>query len=1107
MKNALLKDTLKEIKSTKKRFISILLIILLGAGFYAGIKAISPDMKIAADMYYDKTNFMDFKLLSTLGITNDDINEVKKVEGIKQVQPATSLDALIKTKEQESAIILSTIPIDKVKNNEQYINQLDLIEGTMPQNFDECIVDKKLLQYNDFKVGDQLEIIVEDKDMSDKLTTKKFKIVGVATSPTYLSADRGTSTLGSGKVIAFVYIPDNAIKTDIYTELYVSIEGSRDLNSFSSKYEDYIKPYEKTLEDLGKIRKDIRYEEVVEKGRKKLDDAKEKLESSKKEADEKIKSAEEDILKAKTQILNSEANITKNEKDANAKFKEADAAIKSGREKIIASQTALNENNEKYKPLMEAAQAGIDQMNSSINSINAQITNNNSNIISYKNDKIQKESKVVALTKSLAGATPGEIKKINDQINILNTQIGDLNVKIQTLEATNKQLQWSLNTLNSNLSIASNELASNKAMLYNAQVAIDNAKDELDKNAKELKSTKNTTYSKLNSGKNEIVKAKEKLAEGEVTLEEQRQEANDKIKEAEEKIADARKKLDEIKSPQWYVLNRNTNPGYYSYYQDSDRIAAVAQLFPVIFFIVAALVSLTSMTRMVEEQRNQIGTLKALGYSTFKIASKYIIYSILASLIGSLIGIVMGLKILPIIVFNVYKMLYNMPDVVTQFNIEYALLAVLVSVFCTTLATIVSCIKELKEVPASLMRPKAPKMGKRVLLERIHFIWKRLNFTQKVTARNILRYKKRFFMTVIGIGGCTGLLLAGFGVKDSVSSMAPMQFENIFNYKLDILLKDDYTKEELTNLEDQIKNVEEITDYTKINEQAIKFKKGDFKRDGQIVVVPNIDEIGKYINLQHRVSKKKIVMNEDSVILTEKMAKMLGVKVGDTITLENSDDISVDVKITDITENYVYHYIYMSKSNYEKIYSEKVKENKIILNTTDNIDQVRQDKIVSELLQNKSIILAEFTTSTFNLYTDAMKSLNSVVLVLIISAGLLAFIVLYNLSNINISERMRELATIKVLGFYDKEVTAYVYRENLVLTIIGTAVGLVMGYFLNMFIIKTCEVDLVMFGRTIKLASYILSIIITLVFSAIVNIVTHFELKKIDMIESLKSVE
>ena len=512
------------------------------------------------------------------------------------------------------------------------------------------------------------------------------------------------------------------------------------------------------------------------------------------------------------------------------------------------------------------------------------------------------------------------------------------------------------------------------------------------------------------------------------------------------------------------------------------------------------------MTRMVEEQRTQIGTLKALGYSKIQIASKYIIYASLASIIGGILGMCVGFVLLPKIIWMMYEMMYQIGDISLSFNWTYGALGLGLIYICIVGATIYSLFRELKETPATLMRPKAPKLGKRVLLERITFIWKRLSFSRKVTIRNIFRYKKRFLMTIIGIFGCTSLILAGFGLKDSISSIMPSQYEKVFNYDMQISLKSGLDENQFQELVNKLDQKEQITKIVKTYMATSTAVNGELEEDVQIIVPEEKESLEGIINLKDVKTKETITLNDNEICLTDKAAELLKVKVGDTIKLKESNGNEKEVKISNIVENYISHYVYMSKELYQTLY-EKDYESNVLLTKNTDLSEEQEEKLATDIMQENEVSSISLTSTAITMMDDTMKSLNYVVVVLIVSAGLLAIVVLYNLANVNISERIRELATIKVLGFYDREVYDYVTRETVLLTLIGIAIGLVGGYFLNYFIIGTCEINMLRFSKIISPLSYVYSILITIGFTLIVNIATYFALKKIDMIESLKSVE
>ena len=631
---------------------------------------------------------------------------------------------------------------------------------------------------------------------------------------------------------------------------------------------------------------------------------------------------------------------------------------------------------------------------------------------------------------------------------------------------------------------------------------------ELNKQNKNYETNKKTAQVELTKAKNTLNQSEKELVANEKKLVKAQEEADKKLQDAEEQIEKAKLKLEGIKKTEWYILDRNQNAGYVSYLQDADRIANIAEVFPLVFFIVAALTSLTSMARMVEEQRVQIGTLKALGYQKIQIASKYIIYASLATIIGGSIGMVVCFKLLPEIVLDMYQMMYTIPIRVIEFDIQYAIMGMLVAILCTVGATIYSCRKALKGSPASLMRPKAPKPGKRVFLEKIPWIWSKLNFTKKVTARNLFRYKKRFLMTIIGVAGCTALIIAGFGLRNAIGSMIPTQYGKIFKYDMQVALKDNLTKKQTEEAYQKIAQAEEVQKSAKLLMQAIEITSKSNQQSIQLVVPQKVGNLADFIELQNRkLPKQKYQLNDQGVIITEKLAKLLEIKLGDTITLKNKENIEKEVIVAGITENYLLHYIYMAPSYYESLYQEEVRPN-IVVAITKDLSEAQEESLGKVILKQEEWVAGvSFLSVSTNIFEEVMENMILVVWILIIAAGLLAFVVLYNLSNANITERIRELATIKVLGFYPKEVFGYIGKEMIILTIIGILVGIVGGAFLTTFIIKTCELDTLMFNPKIEMISYLYGVIITSIFAGIVNIGTYFALRKINMIESLKSVE
>ena len=677
---------------------------------------------------------------------------------------------------------------------------------------------------------------------------------------------------------------------------------------------------------------------------------------------------------------------------------------------------------------------------------------------------------------------------------------------IAQLQANKQVYENNRQSVQAGITEIDNQITSGRAELKNAEAQINNAKSELAKKEATLKQTKSKTNTQIANAKKELESSKQEIANAEAELEKSRAEFNSKIEEAEGKLIDAKEKVSEIEKAKWYILDREQNAGYSSYIQDTESIENLSVVFPIVFFAIATLVSLTSMTRMVEEQRQEIGTLKALGYNKFHIMLKYLIYSSLACIVGGVIGMNIGFQLLPRIIWDMYEMMYTLPEFIVSFNHQYSSLGLGLIYICIVGATLYTILREVKETPANLLRPKAPKYGKRVLLERINFIWKRLKFSQKVTVRNIFRYKKRFLMTIIGIMGCTSLILAGFGLKDSISSILPNQYEDIFDYDIMVSLKTSLSAEQKNSYTEELRQKEEIKDILETYMESGTAGKDDKSETVQIVVPNDKNEIDKMIKLRDVKTKERFELSEEGIIITDKLAELIGAKVGDTIKVTTNDDIEKEIKIVGITENYISHYVYMSKELYQQIYGEEYSTNVLLIQDND-LTEEQEETVMQEMVAKNEVSTVTLTKTTMKTLDDTMNSLNYVVVILIVSAGLLAFVVLYNLSNVNISERIRELATIKVLGFYDREVYDYITRETIILTLIGIVLGLVAGYFLNFYILGTCEINILRFEKVIYPLSYVYAVAITLVFSIIVNIVTYFALKKIDMIGSLKSVE
>ena len=1015
MKSALLKDSIKEIKNTYKRFLSILVMAFLGVGFFAGMRAASPDMVDTIDQYYKESQVYDIKILSTLGLTNDDIDALSEIDEIENTVGTYETEGKIEIDNKE--IITKIMSVEK-------LNKPILLQGKFPKTQNECVVEDSFLTANHKSIGDTIEVEVE-KTKNDEgeeveyLNKNILKIVGTVKSPLYISRDRGTSSLGSGKIDYYIYVHKENIKAnEIYTNIYIKLKNSENYTTSSEKYEEYIAEVKEKIEAIKEEREKARHDKLVDIATRKVKEAEEKLNENKQNAQQQIEEAKQEIENGKNKIEKAEVKLNSSKKEADTKFKSAYNQIQMAKESIFQNETQLNQKEQ------EAGQ---------------QITE-----LEIKKQELQTQFDTIENNLTQLETQYNQIK---DNPNISEEQKQMLENKIQMLKQSKQTIKAGIEQIN-------NGITTGKQEIENAKTQLQNAKNELTKKEKQYEATKTATYSSLENAKIEIEKSKTELEKGEKELEEKQEEFKDKIADAESKLIDSREKIANIENPTWYVLDRYSNTGYNSFIQDTESIENISKVFPIVFFMVALLISLTSMTRMVEEQRTQIGTLKALGYNKLQIASKYVIYAGLACVIGGVLGMSVGFVLLPQIIWTMYQMMYQMTDNIhISFNIIIGGMGLLLICVCIIGATIYAVLKELVQTPSTLMRPKAPKMGKRVLLEKIPFIWKRLSFSQKVTVRNIFRYKKRFLMTIIGILGCTALIVVGFGVRDSIRCIMPNQFEKVFNYDMQIGLKNGLEDEQKQKY---IISLQEKTELEKVVETYMTSniaKNQENEEDVQIIVPKEPKDLDEVINLTDVKTGEKVQLEENAICLTDKVAELLNVKQGDTITLKDSKDKERQVKISNIVENYVYHYVYMSRITYENLYGENYNTN-MLFTKNNNLSKEQETNLATEIMNQSEVASISRNSSIMNLLDDTMKSLNYVVIILIVSAGLLAFVVLYNLSNVNISERIRELATIKVLGFYDKEVYSYVTRETVILTAIGIVLGLIGGYFLNYFIIR-----------------------------------------------------
>ena len=1109
MRSALNKDFIRDILKSKGRFLSIVAIVALGVAFFTGVKSSPIVMKTSSDKYYDKYNLMDIRLISTLGLTDKDVDDIKNIEGVEGVYPTYSIDVISIYNSTEKVLKVHGLDLNKLNDKKNYINQLKLIKGRLPQKSGECVLEIPKIKALNYPIGSEISLSSgKDDKLSKSLSKSKYKVVGYVETPYYLSQEKGNSSIGGGVIEGAIMIPESDFKMDTYTEMFLTVKSAKELDTYGDEYSNLVKTVTDKIENMKNKLTTRRYNEVVKKAEDKIQKQEDKLSKAKKDFDKGKKEYEENKLKSENEIKEAENKIldaSEQIEDGKAQLKNekkrAFEQIEEGKVKLASAETDLKNGQKKY-------QTALKKFNSNKKTAESEIKKAESDLKELSNqiDDLKNGNKLIE--KQLQNEQLSEVER-SELENKLNENLYILSVMQQKYKDGTDKLESS----KSELLLGEKKLKETKATLEASEKKIANEKTKLKSSEKLAEEKFKKAEEELYQRENQIEEAKLELKENKAKLKtelnkakKELQEAEEKIADGEEKIKDAKKQIKKIEKPTLYILDRDSHQSFVEYEGCANSIDALAKIFPVFFFAVAALVCLTTMTRMVDEQRINIGTLKGLGYKTSQISKKYILYALIACLTGSILGLAIGFSVFPTVIFFAYGMMYSIENIVYVFSIPIAIGITSLALIIITLSAYMACRKELKETPAILMRPKAPKSGKRILLERVPFIWNRFSFISKVTVRNIFRYKKRFLMTVLGIAGCTALILTGFGIKDSIEMILTGQYGTLFKYDMSLVIQSDMTDKQIYELRKNLSDIDEINKY-----EFFSYENGDIKvnnttKEITIVVPENLKKMDKFIHLQDRKTQNPIELNNKGIVLTEKIARDLGVKAGDEIELINSDDKKAKIKVSHITENYISHYAYISPENYIKLFEKDLDFNRVI-GILNNPSVKIEDKLSKKLFDIDTIDGITFNTASKETFHNTIKNLNYVVLIMIISAGALAFVVLYNLTNVNISERIREIATIKVLGFYDKEVSAYIYRENIILTIIGTVVGLGLGTILHKFIMVTVEIQSMMFGRVIDMSSYFIAAVLTIVLSLFVNLAMFYKLRNVKMVESLKSVD
>ena len=1153
-KSALNKDLFREIRRTKNRFISILLLVVIAVAFLYGLRISAPDMHASMDAYLDDQSMMDIHILSTLGLTDDDVAAVSETEGVKTAEGVYTVDAVA------SDGAGSTVVVKAISLTEKGINKPALVKGRLPEKADECVVEKSFLSTLGVNIGDKVFLDMGHGAYEDCLEIAEFTIVGTAEHPLYTSISRGTSSLGNGSVGAIIMLPTEAYTMDYYTDLYLLADGAKELNAYGDAYETLVDACAAQIELIRNERETLRTAEIRDKAEKELADGRNEYEAAKAQTERTLSDAERELQKAAATLKDGWRAYD----DGISRLEEGKRQLAEGRAELASSKTQLETGEDSYAD-------GVNRCEEAENAYNDGLARYNAGYSQYRDQVAQYEKGEAAYNASLKEyeTAAAELEKARAQYEAaaaqwqsddaaleqkrqelldsgmseaevnaaLSGEQATLDSKKSELDQVKKALDGKASALaeeKAKLDAVKKELDTNKTALDDAgetlsgeKSKLDAVRGQLDQSKAELNASRGALddgWQKYYSGVAAADEEERKMVLAGLTLEEAylglvsgqwdydrgladyergKIEAEQKLADAEKELNDAQEEIDGIGSAEWYVLDRGTNIGFAGYKQDSDRMDKLATVFPAVFFLVAALVCLTGMTRMVEEQRVQIGALKAMGYSKTDICRKYVGYGLLSSLIGSVIGLAIGATMIPGVIVSCWKVMYDYPGVELTFDFGFALVCVALAVACCALAALTAVLASLRESPAMLMRPKAPKAGKRVLLERIPLIWKHLSFDRKVAFRNLFRYKKRFWMTVIGIAGCTALIVTGFGLYNSITDIVDLQYEKVSSYSAVLYADEDLSAAEREELCTALDEEKELTDYTPCYLDTVTMESDTYTVDGNLLAVSDPSDLNGFWDFHDRKTGKSVTMDGNGVLLSEKTASLLGLKVGDTMTVVCDNDRGEAV-ISGIIENYVNHYVFLTGDYCEKSLGFRPEDTQFLLVYDETADW---EAMGSRLLSLDQVTGINYQKEARDMVKKQLNGVFPAVVIIITAAAALAFVVLFNLSSINLTERRRELATLRVIGLRDKEMRNYVFRENVILTFLGIALGLVLGNMLHAFLMTTVEVDLVMFGRDIHSLSYILSIGLTLLFAFIVNIFSGRALAKIDMVESLKSVE
>lgn len=1098
MNKSIIKLTKREISSSLGRYLAIFAIIALGAGLFVGLRLSRPDFLETYNNYTHETNFYDFRLVSTLGLTDDDLAEVKKLDGVKLAEGAVGADFLFNSADEDNLIMMAqSIP--------ENVNQIKLKAGRMPEKANECLADPDMYSKDD--IGSTIKLSKDNSEQTfDTFAYDEYTIVGLADSVLYINMERGSSTLGNGSVKGYIYIPADGFSTDYYTDIYVCVESEGYV--YSDEYEQSTKKYVDGLEKFMSERAVIRRDAIIDDAMSQLDDAKKQYEDGKTQYDA-----------AKAEYDAGYAEYVQKKSDTEAQLEQARKEIENA-ESMMGNSSVIDQKQAELdaaKAELDKGQAeyerGLQQFNAkaklAYGAVDEQIAYYENRISDKQNDIAAQNAEIESLNAQLAEAQANgdslkarliewKIKTANDRISRDNADIERYNERLEVHRQKRAEVDAELEPYRKQLEDAKAQLDAGYAQIESGQAELDAAREMISSGGAQLEAAKKQYEQGKAEAERGFAEAEKELASGKAQLDA----AKAELDKGAAELDSAEKQIKNINHADTYVLDRDTNAGYVCFESDTNVVQSVASVFPVFFFLVAALVCLTTMTRMIADQRTQIGIMKALGYSSGAIIGKYMFYSGSATVLGSIFGIAAGSFAFPAIVWFGYGLIYNLSGLTFTMNWPLALGITAANLLVTLLVTWYCCAKELKCAPADLIRPKAPEAGKRILLERIPTVWNDMSFMQKVSARNIMRYKKRIFMMLLGIGGCTALVLTALGLNDTIQNVVTRQYDDIILYDYEITMAYDMNEEEqeifFRDAGDDIKDA--VFLYRGLAEVS-----GSDAIKSATLTVTDGKKLCKYIDLSYDGEPIDYPGRGEAAINYNLARQLGGIEVGDEIKLTTSEKKELTVTVSALFDNYVDSFVFISPETCEEQLGEVPEYKSALANAPDGADVNRcAEALTHDVDGVRGVMLSVDTKARMS---SMMDGLLVVVAAIILCAGLLAFIVLYNLTNINISERIREIATLKVLGFYPNEAAHYVFRENLILTGAGAVFGLGLGVALHAFVMNAIKVDMMYFKPHISFLSFAVSIVITFVFAMIVNAIMRRRIDNIDMAGALKSIE